>query len=57
MKFAEVIKISQAFEEWQEKHHATPRSLAILTFLNVKGWLNEDKVRKDLKCTESEEVK
>ena len=57
MKYSETVKMLQSFEEWQEKHHATPRSLAILTFLNVKGWLNEDKVRKDLKCTESEEVK
>jgi hypothetical protein len=57
VKYSETVKMLQSFEEWQEKHHATPRSLAILTFLNVKGWLNEDKVRKDLKCTESEEVK
>lgn len=49
VRFADRMKIQDAFEAWCVKNQTTPSMQTMIAFLEHKGWLNVDRVVKDLK--------
>lgn len=49
MLFADRVKIQDAFEAWCVKNQTTPSMQTMIAFLEHKGWLNNDKILRELK--------
>lgn len=47
--FSDRVKIQDAFEAWCVKNQTTPCMQTMIAFLEHRGWLNVEKVMKDLK--------
>ena len=42
------MKIYNLFIEWCEENKVAKNSQSFIAFLQIKGWLNEDKILNDL---------
>lgn len=49
IKFSDRVKIQDAFEAWCVKNETKPCMQTMVAFLEHRGWLNVEKVMKDLK--------
>ena len=47
--FSDRVKIQQQFEAWCVKNQTTPTMQTMIAFLEHRGWLNVEKVMKDMK--------
>lgn len=47
--FSDRVKIQDAFEAWCVKNETKPCMQTMIAFLEHRGWLNVEKVMKDLK--------
>ena len=48
IKFSDRMRIQDAFEEWCVKNQTTPTMQTMIAFLEHRGWLNVEKLMKDL---------
>lgn len=47
--FSDRVKIQDEFEAWCVKNQTTPTMQTMIAFLEHRGWLNVDRVVKDLR--------
>ncbi len=47
--FSDRVKIQDEFEAWCVKNQTTPCMQTMIAFLEHRGWLNVDRVMKDLR--------
>lgn len=49
LSFTERLKIEEMFFAWCDEHKAQKRPTALLAYMLSNGWLNEEKIKQDLK--------
>lgn len=49
LSFSERLKIEEMFFAWCDEHKAQKRPTALLAYMLINGWLNEEKIKQDLK--------
>lgn len=47
--FSDRMRIQELFEAWCANNQTTPTMQTMIAFLEHRGWLNSDRVLKDLK--------
>lgn len=48
--FFQRLKIEELFLEWCKEYGAAQRPISFVAFMMIKGWLNIDKILKDLEA-------
>ena len=50
--FSQRLQIEDMFDEWRKEKGISNFPSAVIAFLQIKGWLNEEQISKDLKMEE-----
>lgn len=47
--FSQRLKIEKLFDAWCEEKHILRVPQSMVAYMQIRGWLNEDKIMEDLK--------